>query len=172
MALNVAAAVRHQLRRLWLLFGALFSDDLEVLPSPVDPLSVGPSMWVHTMIVLSAVEAFLHGSPMLRGSVIVKAIEESTSIFCFALPHALKDGRHSTPLVFSFTALVALTLRLKYMHPTHCSTTGGDAISIVFEKFESGVGVAAILPHQFQTGAPLPRLDFCNSRHCCFEQKL
>jgi len=204
----------------------IFSFNIEILPSPpviifIDPVS-GPNNEATKVTVYveyfqgstSALEAKVNGVPMTLDSYRAESIDISTTALYFALPRALKAGRHSVsfwsgdndPLTFLFTALDALTPRLKYMFPSQGSTKGGDAIFIMIDNFdvqgdlEVFFGVARaqveflecfqrsctisavlpitsnaavmnvtlsssstqfVLPQQFQSIAPAPRLDKC-----------
>ena len=135
----------------------IFSFNMEIVPSPalitfVDPTS-GPNNRETEVVVyveyfqgsLSAVEALLNGVPMSRDSISVEAFDVSISAFYFKLPRAISEGRHvvsfrsgdNNPLSFHFTALDALTPRLKYMFPSQGSIKGGDVIYIMVENFDS-----------------------------------
>jgi len=160
----------------------IFSFDIELLPSPpaiifVDPAS-GPNSEPIKVTVyveyfqgsLAAVEAKLNGAPIAPDSYIVERIDISTAVFYFLLPRALRAGSHSIsfwsgdtqPLSFTFTALDALTPRLKYMLPSQGSTKGGDAVFIMVDNFDAQGDLTVTV------GSAQAQLQFleCFSRSC------
>jgi hypothetical protein len=159
-----------------------FSVNSEVYPSPASITFVEPAIAPNNQETkvavyveyfqgsLPAVQAALNGIPMPRESFSIEIIDVTRTAFYFGLPRALKAGNHSVsfwsadndPLSFTFTALDALTPRLKYIFPTQGTTKGGDSISIVFENYDAIGDVSVFLG---TLAAQLLTID-CSQRSC------
>jgi hypothetical protein len=116
---------------------------------------------------LPAVQA-LNGIPMPRECFSIEIIDVTRTAFYFGLPRALKAGKHSIsfwsgdndPMSFTFTALDALTPRLKYIFPTQGTTKGGDSISITIENYDAIGDVSVFLGKIQQTRGPAPATGY------------